>query len=469
MFGNRKTKREHVLVLGLGGVGFYLAKRLAHEEYAVSAIEPDASRLRYADEALDIRLIKGEAMDIERWREADASSMSCVIAVTNNDAVNMMAMQIGEKFEIPCRIARVRSRQFGLADSVLGIEDLRADLLIHPEELVAQEIVRLIRLRDGNEVIEIAGGQIQMLAARIDDDSPLAGKKLRDISQEFGTFAFRVVAIARGISTIIPSGNIELQPHDQIIIMVGDRNLSEMMNIVGVSRSSRQRIMIVGGGLIGHRVAELLQKSVEVKVVEADEERAQALAQTLSHAEVLQGDGSNAAVLAMAGVEDVDTFIAATGENETNIMSSLLAKNLIVKKQNGGARAGNEKTIALVNKEDYLVLASTIGIDLALNKKIMAASEIMKYIRRSELLSVAHLHGFDAEVVELEAAPKSPITKKPLARLDPSFQDHILVGAVFRADGWRIAVGDTHIKAGERAIVVCQSLQLRHVRRLFAV
>jgi trk system potassium uptake protein TrkA len=184
---------------------------------------------------------------------------------------------------------------------------------------------------------------------------------------------------------------------------------------------------------------------------------------------VLQGDGSNAAVLAMAGVEEVDTFIAATGENETNIMSSLLAKNLIVKKQNGGARAGNERTIALVNKEDYLVLASTIGIDLALNKKIMAASEIMKYIRRSELLSVAHLHGFDAEVVELEAAPKSPITKKPLARLDPSFQDHILVGAVFRADSWRIAVGDTHIKAGERAIVVCQSLQLRHVRRLFAV
>jgi trk system potassium uptake protein len=469
MLGSKRSKRERVLILGLGGVGFYLAKRMEHEEYAVTAIESDASRLRYADEALDIRLIKGEAMDIERWREADAPSMTCVIAVTNNDAVNMMALQIGAKFGIPCKIARVRSRQYGMADSLLGIDDLRADLLIHPEELAAQEIVRLIKLRDGNEVIEIAQGQIQMLAARIGDGSPLAGKKLRDISLEFSSFAFRVVAIARGISTIIPSGNIKLQPHDQVVIMVGDSNLSEMMGIVGVSQGSRQRIMIVGGGLVGSRVAELLQKSVEVKVVEADEQRAETLAQALTHAEVLHGDGSNAAVLAMAGVEDVDTFIAATGENESNIMSSLLAKNLIVKKQNGGAKSGNEKTIALVNKEDYLVLASTIGIDLALNKKIMAASEIMKYIRRSELLSVAHLHGFDAEVVELIAAPKAPITKKPLARLDPSYHDHILVGAVYRDDGWRIAVGDTHIKPGERAIVICQSLQLRHVRRLFAV
>jgi trk system potassium uptake protein TrkA len=467
MFGGVKTRRESVLLLGLGGVGFYLAKRLQHEEYAVTAIEPDATRLRYADEALDIRLIRGEAMDIERWREAGAGQMACVIAVTNNDAVNMMAMQIGHKFGIPCRIARVRSRQYGMADTLLTSDDLHTDLLVHPEELVAQEIVRLIRLRDGNEVIEIAGGQIQMLAARIGADSVLAGKTLQEISAAFDSFAFRVVAVARGISTIIPRGTSELQPHDQVVAMVGEKSLPEMMRIFGVSQSRRQRIMIVGGGLIGSRVAELLQGAVEVKLIEADERRAESLTHLLSRTEILQGDGSNAAVLSLAGVEEVDTFIAATGENETNIMSSLLAKNLMVKDKNGVG--SGEKTIALVNKEDYLELASTIGIDLALNKKIMAASEIMKFIRRSQLISVAHLHGFDAEVVELVAGPKALITKKPLARLDASLHEHLLVGAVHRDGVWRIAVGDTQVRPGERAIVICHALQLQEVRRLFSV
>jgi len=467
MFGNR-TKRERVLILGLGGVGYYLAKRLQHEEYEVTAIEQDGARLRYADETLDIRLIKGEAMDIECWKEAAAESMACMIAVTNNDAVNMMAAQIADKFGILSKFARVRSLQFGMDDSVLSSQDLKVDLLIHPEELVAQEIVQLIKLRDANEVIEIAQEQVQLLAARVDDDSPLANKKLRDISLEFNDFIFRVVAVARGISTIIPSGNMEILPHDQIFVMVGSDNLPQLMNIAGVSQGSRQRVMILGGGLVGQRVASLLQKLVEVKLIEVNEERAGELSYSLPNVEVLHGDGSDADVLTMAGVKDVDTFISATGENETNIMSSLLAKNMMLKHSNS-KHSGREKTIALVDKEDYLVLAATIGLDIALNRKIMAANAILKHIRRDELISVVHLHGFDAEVVELAAAPNSPITRRPLSKLDPVYRGKILVGAVLREGVWRIAIGDTHIKDNERVIVVCLSLQLKEVRKLFSV
>jgi trk system potassium uptake protein TrkA len=465
---NKNSKIENILILGLGGVGFFLAKRLQHEGYAVTAIENNSDRLRYADEALDIRLIKGEAMDIECWREASADKMTCVIAVTDNDAVNMMAAQIADCFGIPSKIARVRSLQYGLEDSLLSAEALKVDLFIHPEELAAQEIARMIKLRDGNEVIDIAQGQIQLLAARISDESVLAGKQLKDISTEFNNFAFRVVAIARGITTIIPSGNIEILPHDQIFVMASSSNLPKLMEMAGVSQGRRQRVMVIGGGLAGSRVAELLRKSVEVKLIEVDADRAKDLSDSLTHVEVLHGDGSKADVLSLAGVHEVDTFISVTRDNETNIMSSLLAKNMMQQQANGH-HASNGRTIALVNKQDYQVLAQTIGIDIVLNKKSMAANVIMEYIRGSELFSVAHLHGFDADVVELVAAPNSPITRKPLSKLDSSYHGKILVGAVQKNDLWDIAVGDTHIREHDRVIVICQSMQLKEIRKLFSV
>jgi len=226
----------------------------------------------------------------------------------------------------------------------------------------------------------------------------------------------------------------------------------------------------VGGGLIGKRVAELLANSVEVTLVESNPVRAQDLAGQFSDVEVLHGDGSNADVLSMAGIADVDTFISTTARNETNIMSALLAKNMMVRRKNGAvSTTGSEKTIAVVSKEDYQVLASTIGLDITLNKKIMAASEIMKHVRRSELMSAAHLHGFDAEVVEVVAGANAPITRKPLSRLDRSYHGKLLIGAVFRDGSWRVAVGDTHIVAGERVIGVCLSNQLKELRKLFGV
>lgn len=467
MFGKKSSPQENILILGLGGVGYYLAKRLAHEEYAITIIEPDPKVLSRADGQIDARLIKGSALDIDCWKEADAGKMQYLIAATNNDAVNMLASIIGDRFGIRRKIARVRSRHFGENDSILTSSDLKIDLLINPEELAAQEIVRLIKLNAGNEIVDIADGQIQLLATEIIDQSPFANKKLKDISQEFNEFPFRVVAIARGITTIIPSGHQELVPNDQVFIMAANRDLPRLMELTNIQLHRQQKVMILGGGLVGMRVAELLQKSVHVTLVENDEARAEELSYNLAHTEVLRGDGSDGDVLTAAGLFSVDTFIATTGENETNIMSCLLAKNLMRTKQRKNGNYAEARTISLVTKEDYLVLAQTTGSNIALNKKVMAGNEILKFIRRNELFSVAHLHGFDAEVVELITAPKSPITRKPLSKLDPYYIDKLIIGSVLRDDGWNIAVGDTHIKENERVIVICPSLYLKEVRKLF--
>jgi len=466
MLGKKKTMAEKILILGLGGVGAYLAKRLVHEGYAVTAIEPDSQLIRYTDGHLDARMIQGSAMDLDCWREAKADRMDVLIAVTDNDAVNMLAAMVADRFGIPRKIARVRSTDFGGKNSVLSADDLKIDLIIHPEELAAQEIVRLVKRTAGNEIIDIADGQTQVMATRVHKDSPLAHQKLKTLSMAHSAFPFRIVAIARGITTTLPGGDYEILPQDQVLIMASKKNLPKVMALTGVKRQRRHRVMILGGGLVGYRVAELLGKRVQVKLIEKDEARADELCQLLSHAEVLHGDGSDAEALNLAGLTDMDTFITATGDNETNIMSCMLAKHLMTT-SNGGTRRTEHKTISLVNKEEYLVLAATSGSDIALNKKVLAANEILKFIRRGELLSVAHLHGFDAEVVEILAAPDSAITRIPLSKIDPSFRGKILVGSVYRDGRWKIAVGDTRILPNERVIVICKSLHLKDVHKLF--
>lgn len=466
MLGKKKSSSEQILILGLGGVGTYLAKRLVHEGYAVTAIEPDSRLIRNTDGHLDARLIQGSAMNIERWREANAEKIDVLIAVTDNDAVNMLAAMIADRFGIPLKIARVRSLDFGSADSVLNTDDLKIDLIIHPEELAAQEIVRLVKRTAGIEIIDIADGETQVMATRVQENSPLANQKLKTLSQTHNTFPFRVVAIARGITTILPGGDHKILPQDQVLFMAAKKDLPELMNLIGVQQQRRHRVMILGGGLVGCRVAELMGKDVQVKIVEKDEARAAELCHCLNHVEVLHGDGSDAEALDLAGLTDMDTFITATGENETNIMSCMLAKHLM-NTSNGVTGKKERKTISLVNKEEYLVLAATSGSDIALNKKVLAANEILKFIRRGELLSVAHLHGFDAEVVEILAAKDSPITRIPLSKLDPSFHGKILIGGVYRDEKWKIAVGDTHILPNERVIVVCKSLHLKDVHKLF--
>jgi trk system potassium uptake protein TrkA len=465
---NEKKAAEstNILIMGLGGVGFYLAKRLVHEGYAITAIESDGKMLRHADGSLDARLSQGNAMSIECWREAGAAKMDYLIAVTNNDAVNMMACLIADRFGIERKIARVRSTEFGGQDSILNADDLKIDLLIHPEELAAQEIFRLIKLRAGNDIIDVARGQIQVMATRIHEKSPLAHRKLKDISKEYRKFPFRIVAIARGITTLIPGGEHELLPQDHAFFMAGSENLPRLMGMTGVEQQKRHRVMILGGGLVGRRLAELLGKTVEVRLIEKDEQFAQELSHELPNTEVLHGDGSDSDVLVSAGLLEMDTFITATGENETNIMGCVLAKHLM-NSHNSPSRGKQRKTIALVNKEDYLVLAATMGSDIALNKKILAGNEILKFIRRGELLSVAHLHGFDAEVVEIVAAPNSPITRKPLSKMDSSYYGKIMIGSIHRDGVWQVAVGDTHIQSDERVIVVCVSHHLKDVQKLF--
>ncbi len=454
---------ENILLLGLGGVGLYLAKRLAHEGHALTVIEPDRDVIRLADGEVDARLIQGDAMSFSCWRDASAHQADYLIAVTNNDAVNITSALIADRCGIRRKIARVRALEVWDADAILSPEDLKIDLVIRPEELTAQEIARLLKIRAGNVIIDIADGHMQLMATRIDDRSVLAHTKIKDISKKNDDFYFRIVAIARGINTIIPSGEQEILPHDHVFVLAHSEDLDRLMQFAGVAKKRRHRVMIVGGGLIGSRIAQLLEDTFPVRLIERDERRAEELSHSLKRTELLHGNGSDADTLVKAGLLDMDTIITATGDNETNIMTSVMAKHLI---QNRADRRDNPgKTISLVKREEYLVLAASMGSDIVMNKKVLAGNEILKYIRKGKMLTVAHLHGFDAEVVELVAEEGAPITKKPLYQLE-SLRDMIIIGGICRGGEWEIAVGSTHVQPGDTVIGICTSRHLRDLQGL---
>jgi len=455
---------ENILILGLGGVGYYLAKRLSYEGHAITIIEQEPDAIRQADGEIDARLIRGNAMNFSSWTEADAKTMDYLIAVTDEDSVNILATLIADRCGIRRKIARVRSLGLWQADAPLTAEDLKIDFVIRPEELTALEISRLLKLRAGNVVIDIAEGQMQVVATRVDEGSPLAGIRLTELSKRYDDFYFRVVSIARGTKTIIPSGAEELRPGDNAFILARTEDLPQLMEFAMVSEERRHRVMIIGGGLVGSRVAELLEDTFSVRLIERDGRHAEELSHSLERTEVMQGDASDGGTLLQAGVLDMDTIIASTVNNETNIMSCLLAKNMI-RDREGEERAKQVRTIALVGREEYLVLASTMGADVVLSKKVLAANEILKYIRRGQLLSVAHLHGFEAEVVEAVVGHNAPITHKALSNTD-GLKGRIIIGGFHRDDEWQTAVGATHLQRGDRVIAVCTSDSLRELQRM---
>ncbi len=458
---------NNILVIGLGGVGLHLTQRLVHDGYGVTVIESNSQLISSVNDKIDAKIIEGNAMELACWKRAKAETMDLLIAVTNEDAVNMIVSIIADRFGIPRKVARVRSPEYGYENSFLNKNDFKIDLVIHPEELVAQEMARLVMRVSANDVVDIGEGEMKVFAIRVNQDCPLVNKTLKEISLLHSDFQFKIVAVARGIATIIPGEDDTILANDQVFIMLNGSNMPHLMSLMSVREQRIHKVMIVGGGMVGARVAQLLGKDVKITLIENDKEHAEELASSLKNTDVLLGDGTDVNVMVLGGLMEMDTFIATTGNNETNIISCLLAKH-IMNRTNVDANAKEGKTIALVKKEDYLVLASTIGLDVALNKKISAADEIMKFIRMGELFSLAHLHGVDAEVIELAAAPRSQITKKPLRKMQAMLQEkQILIAGVVRNGLCELTDENTVIEPNDLAVVVSATKSLKEARELF--
>lgn len=429
-----------IIIAGMGDVGYQLAKQLSSENNDIVAIDLDHDRLHYTDQMADILTIEGSSTSIKVLEEAKIDKADLLVAVTSSEEANIATAILGKKLGAKKTIARIANAEYLDPRHSVNFTELGIDFMIYPEELAAQETVNLINRTAATDIIEFENGKLQVIGLKIDKNAPIIHKSLSEISKQYSSFDFRVVAIYRNFRTIIPKGNDKFLPNDQIFVISKSEALETVLKLAGKENIKFDNIMILGGGKIGRRVASLLSDKMTVKLIDSNPEKAFELADELPNALIIQGDGRDIDLLAQEGIIDVDAFIAVTEDAETNIITCLMAKHLGVK-----------KVIALVDKVEYVPLTQTIGLDSLINKKLIAANNIVRFIKKGEIISYSSLEGIDAVVMEFVAQPGSKITEDVIS--ESEFPKDAIIGGFIRKNESFIALGSSKINPGDKVVV----------------
>lgn len=446
-----------IVVIGAGEIGYDLANTLSTERHDVIVLDRDTEALSHVSNNLDVLCVEGNATSAQDLVKAEVKDADIVISVTSIDEVNMIASMLSNRLGAKKVIARIRSDELSRPDTPLKPTDLGIDIIIHPELSAAEEIISLIKRASASDLVNLADNKMQLIGLRIHDGSELVGKTLSEYAQEHSDITFRVTAIARKGRTIIPTGAVRIQPRDQVFILARTERIPDIIATTGRQEEEIERVMIAGGTPVGAMIARLLmneEKNWNIKLIEPDYDNAAKLAQELENVLVLNGNPTDPDLLASEGITDVDAFISVTEDEESNIISCLMAKHLEVK-----------KTVALISKPDYIPLSQTIGLDAAVNKKTAASNEIHRHVRGGRVISVTALRGIKAEVIELQASAKSKIVRKPIHKI--SFPEGCVVGGILSNGSVEIATGQSQIEAGDRVIIFCLPDAIPKITSLF--
>ncbi len=446
-----------IVIAGAGEVGFHLAKLLSYESQEITLIDMDKERLAYANDHLDIRVLRGDVVSLAVLREARVNTADLFIGVTSSQTTNITASVIAKRFGAKRTIARISNTEFIDHRIEIGFNQFGIDELISPESLAAAEIELLLNQYGFNESYEFENGALTMLSLKLSKKSTLVGKTVKDAARVFPELHFMPIAIQRfeAQETIIPRGNTEFKDGDTVVFITSKGGDEELFRLSGKAKTEIKNVMILGGSKIGYKTAKDLCKSkFNVKLIEIDKDAAMDLAEDLPNALVINGDGRNVELLEEENIGEMDAFIAVTGNAETNIMSCLVAKS-----------RGVKKTIALVENMDYYQLSHTIGIDTLINKKLLAASSIFRYIRKGDVVAITKLGNISSELLEFVVNSKSKITRTIIKDLD--FPRSAIIGGVIRGGKGMIPLGDFHVHEGDRVVVCCLPNAISDVEKFF--
>lgn len=443
-----------ILIVGAGDIGYNLSRRLAREKADIAIVESNPARVQRAREQMDALVVEGHGASISTLRKAGLNGTDLLAALTDNDEVNILACQIAKKANVKTTIARVRNPEYTLPDYALTARDLGVDHFIQPEKETADMIVRLLRQASATDVLEFEDGKIQLVGVRLEEDSPLLRTSLSRLVEQFGNPPMRIVAIHRNQTTMIPRGDDEMIPGDQVFGICDPAYISEFINLTGKKNIRVENVMILGGGLIGQFVARELSATMNVKLVESNVEKTREIAEQLPDTLIIQGDGTDIDLMAVEGLMDMDAFVAATGDDETNIISTLLARHLRV-----------PRTVALVNKVVYLPITPTIGMDAVVSKQLLTVNAVHHFIQKQEVAAMASVPGIDAQIIEYIVQKTDRITKKAIK--DCHFPRNAIIGALMRGDRVLIPRGDSRVQEGDRVVVFALPGALDALDKLF--
>lgn len=445
----------HVIVVGAGEVGSYLAERLSREGHDVVVIDPDGRRLADAAERLDVLTLAGSGTQPSTLKEAGIARCDVFVAVTSTDEVNLVACFLAHQAGAHRTIARLEEREL----RERGAEGLHAamgiDLVIDPDEETAQEIFELLEYPGAIDVAEMGGGEVVVIGARLTPDSPVVGQTLSDIARRYEPeWDFLFGIITRQGQTIIPRGDHRLEVNDLVRVLTKKRAGRQLTEVLGIERRSLKRIMLLGGGRTAELVAaRLVESGADVTIVERDPERARQLAERVSKALVIEGEITDADLLADVGVGRTDVVAALTGEDDANILACLFAK-----------LEGAGETIAVVHRLSLLRLLDEAGIDVALSPRTASANGVLRFVRGGVTQVTTFLEG-DVEVLELSVAEGSPADGSLVSEL--RLPKDVLLGAIVRDGKVSIARGRSDLRNQDDVVVFAMPHAVDEVRRVF--
>ncbi|MBL7471716.1 Trk system potassium transporter TrkA [Robertkochia sediminum] len=446
-----------IIIAGAGEVGFHLAKLLSYESQDITLIDIDKESLNYADTHLDIKVLKGDATSVSVLKESRVDSSDLVIGVTASETTNITLCFLAKQLGCKRTIARISNTEFIYNKEELKFASLGIDELISPEQLASEEIQLLLDQSAFNDSYEFEDGALIMVGTSLQRTAPFVGKTVKEAASIFPELHFVPIAIQRfGTQyTLIPRGDTVFKEGDQAYFVTSKEGVDELYKLTGKTRTDIKNVMILGGSKIGFKTArDLCGSKFKVKLIEKDKAKAFDLADMLPNALIINGDGRNVELLEEEDIQDMDAFIAVTGNSETNIMSCLVAKSKNIK-----------KTIALVENMDYFQLSHSIGIDTLINKKLLAANNIFRHVRKGEVVALTRLNNLNAEMLEFIVKASSEVNGKMIKELD--FPRSAIIGGVIREGEGIIALGDFKILAGDRVVLCCLPRSIAKVEKLF--
>ena len=443
-----------IIIAGAGDLGFHLAKLLAFEEQDIVLIDMDSEVLDYAANHLDVSTIKGNSTSLRTLEEANITKADLLIAVTSSEETNIATTIIGKNLGAKKTIARISNTEFLHNKEKLDLKNIGIDEIISPESLAAKEIKRLLRDSTFTDTFDFEKGMLSLIGITVDEHSELKDKTLTETAYLNPDHNFTTVAILRENQTIIPHGENKFTTNDHAYFIAQPDGVERVMALAGKQRVDIKNVMILGGSKAGFNTAKVLSKKYKIKLIEQDKQKCFDLADRLSEVMIINGDGRDVELLEEEGIQDIDAFIALTGNSETNIISSLVAKN-----------KGVNKTIALVENMDYIHLSQNIGVDTLINKKLIAANFIFRYIRKGEVLNLTSIHGVDAEILEFEVKEGSKIMDEELRNLE--LPKTAIIGGVIRKGRGLAVRGNFRFEPKDRVVVLSKPECIHTVEKFF--
>ena len=447
-----------ILIVGAGEVGFHIASHLARENKDVVIIDKDPAAIRHVSDNIDVQVVNGPGSSPVILEESGIKEAEILLAVTDSDETNLVACLVANLISPSTKkIARIRHADYDKYNEIFREHAPHIDTLINPEVEVVKTINRLIKVPCAVEVEEFSDGRVKFVGIHLDKSARLVDVRLSDIYAVTGKQSPLISAVVRDEELIIPRGNHRLKAGDLIYFISEKDRLIESLSIFDKHVEPIDRVMIIGGGSIGFRLATLLEKdSVYTKIIEKNPNRCTELAEKLNKAVVLHGEGSDQELLRAENVRNMDVVVTLTNDEETNILTSLLAK-----------RMGAPKIITKINKFSYFPLMSMIGLEQFVSPRLSAINTIIQHIRRGKVLSAKSIKGEQAEIMEAVALETSDIVGKPIKEI--SIPEGTLVTGIIRNDTVIIPTGESVIEPGDRIIIFAKRQAIPKIEKILAV